>query len=295
MPSRGAVYFNPSSGPRRELLGQEVRKAAEEFGLEFVEVGKAVDVSRSVAERVAAGSRLFVAAGGDGTINSVMQSLVHTEAVLAVLPVGTLNHFARDIGVPLDWRAAFEIVLRGAVQQIDVGCINRRYFLNNISLGLYPELVKHRERLRHKTNRTWRAYAYAAWAVYQRFPHVSIALETPHHAEAIRTHVFMVSVNPYDLSGFGIVAPRTSLESGRLCVYWLPHMPKVEFVRTVARYVRGRITAIDGFRSLQTTHLRVQSSRSELRVGMDGELFELHQPLAISVEPKSLLVRVPRG
>jgi len=294
MPRRGAVYFNPSSGPRRELLRDEVRTAAEELGLEFIEIADDFDVSASVAERVAGGAPLFVAAGGDGTINHVIQSLVHTEAVLAVLPIGTLNHFARDIGLPVDWRGALDVALRGAVRQIDVGCINRRYFLNNISLGLYPELVKHRERLRHKMNRTWRAYAYAAWAVYQRFPHVSIALETAHHAEAIRTHVFMVSVNPYDLSGFGILAPRTSLESGRLCVYWLPHMPKVEFARTVARYVRGRVTAMDGFRSLQTTHLRVQSSRSELRVGMDGELFELSQPLMIRIEPRSLLVRVPR-
>lgn len=290
----GTLYFNPTSGSRREMLRAEVRAEAEANGIEFVEVVRGSNISESVRERLGAGCKLFIAAGGDGTLNGVLQPLVHTDAALAILPVGTLNHFARDIALPLDWRGAFDVALRGATRQIDVGCVNTRYFVNNISLGLYPEMVEHRERLRMKSNRTWRAYAYASWAVFRKFPHVTLTLETPQLSEVIRTHVFMVSVNPYDLSGFGVIAPRASLESGRLCVYWVPHMPKLEFARAVARYVRGKMSAINGFRFLQTTQLRVQSSRSELRVGMDGELFEMSPPLSVKIEPRALLVKVPR-
>ena len=291
------MYFNPSSGSRN-IDRDAVRAETIRAGLDFVEIGRESNVEADVIDRMKHRQTFFLAAGGDGTINHVAQPLVHTHAVLGVLAMGTFNHFARDLNLPLDWRRALKVALSGPTRHIDVARVNDRYFLNNISLGLYPEAVEQREKLRGTSK--LKAYLYASLTTLQKFPHVSLVVETPHRGEAIRTHIFMVSVNPYDLTRIGLVAPRVSLQGGRLAVYWLPHMPKLQFIRILARYVSGKIDASE-FRSIYTTHLKVQSSRSAIAVGMDGEVFKMPSPLLISIEPKSLAVKVadsravPRG
>lgn len=282
------MYFNPSSGSRN-VDRDVVRTEATRAGLDFVEISPDTDVESDVTDRLKHRQSFFVAAGGDGTINHVAHPIVNTPAVLGVLPLGTFNHFARDLNLPMEWRKALKVALHGPTRHIDVARVNDRYFLNNISLGLYPEAVEHREKLRGKSK--FQAYLYASLNTLRRFPHVSLFVETPYSGEAIKTHIFMVSVNPYDLTRIGLVAPRVSLQGGRLAVYWLPHMPKLQFIRVLAKYVSGTIDAGE-FRFIHTPQLKVQSTRSNLSVGMDGELFRTVSPLMISIAPKSLAVKV---
>src|SRR5207237_2088065 len=77
----------------------------------------------------------------------------------------------------------------------------------------------------------WKARLYAAYMTLRKYPHVSFTVETEHHQEVIRTHVFMVSNNSYDLSRIGIEAPRSMMTEGRLTVYWLPHLPRMALMR----------------------------------------------------------------
>ncbi len=293
MPIKGTIFYNPSSGSKGGPTNQELEEAARAADLELVAVTPDLDIPALIRARIAQTQRLFIAAGGDGTINHVMQALVKTEAVLGVLPLGTYNHFAKDLGIPLDWKQALEIALRGATMQIDVGRVNERYFLNNICLGLYPEVVERREE-KGRDYARWRAVPYAVYTAFRKFPHVSLNIESAHHFEAIRTHLFMVSNNPYELSQIGMEAPRPSLEQGCISVYWLPHMPKLQFIRVVARYFRGKVDGFAGFRSIRTTQLKVQSSHSMLRLGLDGELVRMAPPLNITTVPRSLLVKAPR-
>jgi diacylglycerol kinase family enzyme len=268
------------------------RAAAAEAGLELVEISGGIDVPREVRLRLERGVRLFVAAGGDGTVNHVLQPLINADATLAVIPVGTYNHFARDAGIPLDWREALDVALDGQTRQVDTARINERFFVNNLSLGLYPELVARREEKGRDYPR-WKARLYAFYGTLQKYPHVTLTIETPHHQEVVRTHVFMISNNSYDLSRLGIEAPRNTLEAGRLSVYWLPHLPRVQLMKFVAHYLAGRVRSAPGFRSFHTTRVKVQTSRKKLRVGLDGEVHEMSTPLVITSVPQSLLVKVP--
>lgn len=286
------MFLNPSSGA--QLAAGELASAAEEAGLEVVHLTRDVDVAATIRERMRDGRRLFVAAGGDGTVNCVIQPLVHSEAVLGVIPMGTFNHFARDAGVPLDWREALEVALNGTTRQVDAARANERFFVNNISMGLYPELVARREE-RGRQYPRWKARLYAAYGTLQHYPHVTVTLESEHHQMAVRTHVLMVSNNPYDLSRVGIDAPRTTLEEGRLSVYWLPHLRRIALMRFLAHYLAGRVHEAPGFRSFRTSRMKVHASKRHLRVGVDGELFTFHMPLVITIAPKSLLVRVARA
>jgi YegS/Rv2252/BmrU family lipid kinase len=292
--SRGTLFFNPSSGvklPQAELSAIEA--SATEQGLEVIHVTRDVDIAATIRERMRQNKSLFVAAGGDGTVNCVVQAVAHTDATMAVIPVGTFNHFARDIGIPLDWRAALDVAINGAKKQVDVARVNDRYFVNNISLGLYPEMVSRREE-RGRDYPRWKARFYAMYVTLQKYPHVSLTLESEHHQEVVRTHMLLISNNTYDLSRVGIEAPRTTLEEGRLSVYWLPHVPRIELMKFIAHYFAGRVRTAPGFRSFRTQQLKVRSSHKEIRLGVDGEVFTMQTPLVITIAPQSLLVKVPR-
>ena len=294
MPStRGTLFFNPSSGKKlgEGTLG-DLTAAAAGAGLEVIELTREIDCTAAVRERIQRGLKLFVAAGGDGTVNNILQAVVNTDAALGVIPAGTYNHFARDLSIPLDWKEALDVVENGRTEQVDVGRVNERYFVNNLSIGLYPELVAKREEKGRDYPR-WKARLFAAYATLQKYPHVTLLIDSAHHHELVRTHVFMVSNNSYDLSQIGVEAGRESMDEGRLSVYWLPHLPRVALMRFVARYLAGRVKETPGFRSFRTTQMRVQSRRSSIRVGIDGELADLTTPLSITIAPRSLNVRVP--
>jgi diacylglycerol kinase family enzyme len=291
---KGLMLLNPSSGvklPPAEV--ESLQAAAREAGLEVVPVSRDLDCPALIRERMREGRRLFVAAGGDGTVNNVVQALVHTDAVLGVIPIGTYNHFARDLGIPLSWRDALDVVTGGATRQIDAARANERFFVNNISMGLYPELVSKRES-RGRDYPRWKARLYAAYTTLQKFPHVAVTLDSEHHHEVVRTHVLMVSNNTYDLSRIGVDAPRAGLGEGRLSVYWLPHVPRLKLMSFIAHYLAGRVRSAPGFRSFRTARLKVQSSKQHLHVGIDGEVVTVDMPLVVTIVPQSLLVRVPR-
>jgi YegS/Rv2252/BmrU family lipid kinase len=291
---RSALFLNPTAGVRFSPAEASALEAvAKEAGLEIFRVERGVDVSDTIREQLRVGRKMFVVAGGDGTISSVVQALVNSEAVVGVVPLGTYNHFARDLGVPLDWREALDVALSGTVRQVDAGRVNDRFFINNVSIGLYPELVARREE-RGRDYRRWKARLHAAYATLRKYPHVTLAIETEYLHEIVRTHVFLVSNNSYDLSRIGIEAPRNTLEEGRLSVYWLPHIPRIVLMRFVAHYLAGRVRNTPGFRSFRTTQLKVQSAKKRLSLGIDGEVFTMAPPLVITIVPKSLLVKVPR-
>jgi YegS/Rv2252/BmrU family lipid kinase len=293
--TKGVLFFNPSSGvktPAAELSA--LQQSASDAGLEVIQVTRDLDCASLIRDRLREARRRVGAAGGDGTINTVIQPLVHTEAILGVIPVGTYNHFAKDLGIPLAWRDALEVVMSGETKPIDAARINDRFFVNNVSMGLYPELVARREEKGRDYPR-WKARLYAAYATLQKYPHVAVTLDTEHHHEVIRTHVLMISNNTYDLSRLGIEAPRRALEEGRLSIYWLPHVPRLALTSFVAHYLAGRVREAPGFRSFRTSRAKIQSSKSHLHLGIDGEVVTMNTPLTITIVPQSLSVKVPKA
>jgi len=288
------MFLNLSSGVKLPDAERErLRSAATDAGVEVIDLDQRVDVAGIIRQRLQEGRRLFIAAGGDGTVNSVVQPLVHSEATLGVVPVGTYNHFARDLGIPLDWPSALDVALNGQLHQVDTARANDRFFVNNMSIGLYPELVARREE-RGREYPRWKARLYAVYTTMRKYPHVSFTVETEHHQEVIRTHVFMVSNNSYDLSRIGVEAPRSMMTEGRMTVYWLPHLPRVALMRFAAHYLAGRVTTTPGFRMFRTARMKVQTRHAVLQVGIDGELHKLTTPLTVTIVPQSLLVKVPR-
>lgn len=288
---KGVLLLNPRAGTFPDE--SSLRTTAAERGLRVVEIEPGLDVRAVVREALDAGMRTFVVAGGDGSVHHVAQALVGTDGVLGVVPVGSVNHLARDLQLPIDdWQAAFEIALRGEVRQIDVGRVNGRYFLNSVMLGIYPTISAYRERFRSMNSR-WAAYLKAIRLALHHFPHVTLVVELDGRVETFRTQMFVVAVNSYDLAQVGVVAPKTTFNDGRVSIYSLSFMSRWQFIRATAKYLRGKVGEVPGFRSIRTTQLRVDTGRRRLRVSLDGELVEMQTPLQIAAVPSSLLVRAP--
>lgn len=289
---RGVLFLNPRAGTFSTAEESDLRTLAAENGLRVIDVEPEVDIRAIVRDSLAAGMRSFVAAGGDGTVHHVAQGLVHTEGVLGILPAGSINHLARDLEIPLDWRQALEIALRGTVKQIDVGQVNGRYFLNSVMFGMYPTISEYRERFR-STHSRWRAYAKATRLALNHFPYVTLVVELDGRVETFRTQMFVVAINSYDLTQVGLVSPKTTFNDGRVTIYSLSFLSRPQFIRAAARYLRGSIGDMPGFRRIRTAALRVDFAHQKLRIALDGELVDLESPLQIAAVPASLLVRAP--
>jgi diacylglycerol kinase family enzyme len=292
---RGILFLNPRAGTFSPGDESALRTMAAENDLRVLDVSPELNVRAAIREALDAGMRTFIVAGGDGSVHHVAQALVNTDGVLGVIPVGSVNHLARDLMVPLgDWQAAFEIALKGEVRQIDVGRVNGHYFINSVMLGLYPSISEFRERFR-SINSRWAAYFKAARLALRHFPHVTLVVEMDGRVQTFRTQMFVIAVNAYDLSQVGMVAPKTTLHDGRLSIYSLSFMSRVEFMRAAAKYFRGKIGDVQGFRSTRTAQMRVDTAKRRMRVSIDGELIEMQTPLQIAAVPSSLLVRAPQS
>src|SRR5205085_5901715 len=143
----GAVAADPKIG---EKVATALKKAGVEAEVELVAGGDCAVRCRAVAERRDA---MVIVGGGDGTISAAASALVGTETLLGILPLGTLNHFGRDLGIPTDLDEAAALIAARTVREVDVAEMNDRTFINNSAIGLYPLLVLDRDSQRKRLGR----------------------------------------------------------------------------------------------------------------------------------------------
>jgi diacylglycerol kinase family enzyme len=247
-------------------------------------------VRRALAER----DGPIVAGGGDGTVSAVASLLVDTGRTLGVLPLGTLNHFAKDAGLPLNLEEAAQVLIDGATVRLDVGEVNGRIFLNNSSLGLYPTLVHKRERLQERLEyRKWPAFAWAALSALNRYPFVEARIAAETHDLVRHSPFIFIGNNEYRIEGFNIGA-RTCLDSGWLWLYAVHDTGRWGLAKFALRAVLGRLRNQQDFDRIRAKQLLITSRHKRLRVAADGEVELMHTPLRYRIRPGALQVLVPR-
>ncbi|MFN2386979.1 MAG: diacylglycerol kinase family protein [Thermoanaerobaculia bacterium] len=291
-----SVILNASAGTAgaeklpdrlRELLGgygEEPRVLAAESG---------DDVVRLAHEEVARGARTVVAAGGDGTVNAVASVLVDTDRTLGVLPLGTLNHFARDLGIPTDLEGAARILREGPARAVDVGEVNGKIFLNNSSLGLYPTIVRHREEQQERLGRSkWFALFWATFRVLLRHHSVMVRLRVGEEERVLRTPILFVGNNEYDMEGFEI-GQRSRLDAGELCVYLTKRPGFWALIRLALRALFGHLHEDRDFEAFRVREATIETRRPRLHVATDGEVRTFDSPLRYRIRSRALRVRTP--
>ena len=288
-----AVLLNATSGSCDSPA--EVEQALQAAGLApQVYVGARGEDMAALARRaLRERPSILVAGGGDGTLNTVANALVGSDTALGVLPLGTLNHFAKDLGIPLDLDGAARVLAAGRRAALDVGEVNGRRFLNNASLGIYPDIVRERTRQQRRFGRSrFAAMLWATLGVVNRAPLLSLRLELEDGARVCRAPFVFVGNNEYTMEGFRI-GTRARLDEGCLSIYTTSHCHRGGLLKLALRALVGRLRQADDFMALRARTLRVETSRGRILVATDGEVSVMQTPLEFRLLPRALEVIVP--
>jgi diacylglycerol kinase family enzyme len=235
----------------------------------------------------------LVVGGGDGTISAAASALIGTETMLGILPLGTLNHFARDLGIPVKIEEAVELIAKRAERRVDVAEMNDRIFINNSAIGLYPLMVVDRDAQRRRLGRSKRlAMIVASVRTLARFHHERLTLTVNDEKERIDTPLLFVGNNDYRVD-IGAAGQRESVEDGCLSVLVMRKKTRRGFIAATVRALLNRARDDDMVRVDDVTRLRVSSRRAMLPISLDGEIVRVTPPLDYKIRHKALRVIAP--
>jgi diacylglycerol kinase family enzyme len=291
------VILNPAAGDKTQAKTQsEVNDLFRTFGYEPEVVLLRADQTPEVAARAAsARASIVVAGGGDGTVSGVAAGVMGTQAALGILPLGTFNHFAKDLHIPLDLRAAVEVIVAQHLDRVDVGEVNGHVFINNSSIGIYPNIVEEREALRRRGHRKWPAMAIATFRVVRRHRGVTVRIKVDGVERTWRTPFVFVGNNEYAIDGVGLGA-RTRLDEGTLYAYLTPRTRARYLPVLVVKALLGRASQSGEFEIVPATELTIDMPRTRrIHVAVDGEVSTMIAPLRYRACPRSLPVVIPRA
>lgn len=286
-----AAIVNAKAGTAASA-GKALREAGSAFSVHEVDPG---DIERAVRAEVDRGAERVVVAGGDGTVATAAAILVGTPVALAVLPGGTLNHFARSHGIPTAEAEAVGVAAEGRVETADVGDVNGRTFLNTSSVGAYVLFVRTRERFERYVGYRLASIAAAVRVMFELRGY-RVTLEADGQTRVYRTPIVFIGVGERELRvpllgervgngrrGLHVIVVR-GRTAGRL------------FVVALAAASRGvaavsRTPMLDSF---VVDRVTIDMPRPEGNVAVDGELERMRAPLEYSIRRDALRVVVPR-
>ena len=238
---------------------------------------------------------LVVVGGGDGTLGCAAQALVdgakkHAGATLGVLPLGTRNHLALELGVPADLAEAAKLIAAGTTRRIDLGRVNGEVFVNNASVGFYPQLVREREEI----GLPKKVAAIPATArALGRIRHHRLRLHLPDEARDVVTPMLFVGNNRYTLDA-GHLGERAALDDGVLSIYAIASRRRLALIGFALRMLVGRADPERDFAAVgEAATLTVSGRSGHIDIALDGEVKRMAMPLEFEVERGALPVIAP--
>lgn len=290
------VLLNARAGALRRAgeteIASLVREACRAAGLDaHVERLGPDEIERVARTAAEVGAPLVVVGGGDGTVRAAAQALAGSRTALGILPMGTLNHCARDLGLPLGLADAARVVAEGTTRAIDLGDLDGKVFVNNSALGLYPHLVREREEQERRVR--WsrlKSLAHAAWRTFWRFPMLDLDVRRPPGIGTLRSPLVFVGNNEY---AFGPrLGRRGRLDAGRLWMCAVRPMGRWRFLWLCLR----SLVAADPKTKHFACHLLEELAidvRHDTWVSLDGEVHLARGRLTYRIRPAALRVIVP--
>lgn len=243
---------------------------------------------------IATGAAMVVAGGGDGTINAVASVMVDSGVPFGVLPLGTLNHFAKDLDIPLDLDDAIANLAQGRRIKVDVGDVNGQIFLNNSSLGLYPDIVRDRVKQQRRLGRgKWMAFGWATMAALRRYPFLAVRLNLNGQRHERHTPFVFIGNNEYLMEGFNI-GERERIDQGTLSLYVAQRPGRLGLVRLALHALFGRLARLKDFDIVLAKEVEIETRHKRLRVSTDGEVTVMSTPLHYRIRASALTVVVPK-
>lgn len=286
------VLINRSGGAAA-AMGESLASAVEDA---FAAAGRPISLQILGGDEIAeaarrhAGAPLVAIGGGDGTIGAAASALVHTSSALAVLPLGTRNHFARQLGVPFDLTEAARLAVSGQRRRIDVGAAGDRVFVNTASFGIYTRFVRLRGR---GSAPRWLSSIPATWHVLRRMRSQRFALRIDGERRDLATPLLFIGNNEYS-TALGHLGERESLEDGRLSVCAVAARSPRQLLGFAARALLGLARVDRDFEEYATARRVDIVGEGHIEGALDGELALLPLPLRLRSLPAALGVVTPR-
>ena len=279
-----------AEGRAIDEVAAALRGAGISGDIELVDGAAIAQHARAAAGR---GDKLLIVGGGDGSVSAAAGVLAGTETRLAILPLGTLNHFARDLGIPLALDEAAAVIAAGRERTVDVAEVNGRPFVNNAAIGLYPLMLLDRQSQQSRLGRSKRlAVVVASLRTMWNFHAWRLRLRADGGDKRVETPLLFVGNNEYRLALPG-AGSRESLEDGKLSVLVMRSKSLPGFVAATARVLIGHQRDDDMVDLGGVTELMVESRRRRLTLGIDGETATLETPLTFRIRPRALRVISP--
>ncbi len=300
------LIFNPTAGRQRARALRQCVERLRLLGMEGLEVletqkqGDALEMARAASRR---GVQVVIAMGGDGTINEVINGVAGTQTAIGMLPAGTVNLTAQEIGVTRDWRRACDVIVHGETLAVPVGRVEvamtpdmgapreTRRFLMNAGVGLDAHAVQHISRRR----KDYLGKAeYLVSGIRSLFAYAYPILRVEDEAGAVREGHTLIATN---LESYGLripMAPGGGLTQPWLntCLYGKASIPAVvgDFLKTlVGRHIHSPSVSFQPAR-----RLTIRSLGEAAPVQIDGD-FIGYTPVTIEIEPGALQLKVPIG
>ncbi|MDQ4126817.1 MAG: diacylglycerol kinase [Actinomycetota bacterium] len=290
--SSAHLILNPAAGSTAAFRGR-LTAAARKRGIRVRVLEPGEDARIATLEAVETGARSLAVAGGDGTVAAVAGVAVERDLPLVVVPTGTLNHFARDLGLDLVRPLlALDALYAGHERRVDVGRINGRPFINNVSLGVYAEMLAdpgyRRDKLRVAQTKLQAAFS-------DPEARRALRITPPEEAPLQSVVAVVVSNNPYEYARWDRLGHRHRLDTGTLQVSVLDASTLDQLERLLAGTLVGTIKLRPALRRWTSERLDIGVPGQRVRAGVDGEPITLEAPLGFSVDPGGLRVLVPDG
>ena len=288
--NRGGGSFNEQAVERLEALFEEHGIAPE---IRLVAPG---DLGAVCAEAAQAKAHdVVAAAGGDGTIATAAAALAGTGRALGVLPLGTLNHFARDAGIPIDLAQAVALIAAGQSRRVDLAEVNGHIFINNSAVGLYPEMVRFRDETQARTGRSKRlAMMSASLRALRSFRRRRLWISAEGLEAPLRTPLLFVGNNRYEVNLLAL-GRRAAIDQGELCLYAVRARSRLHLFWAGLRGVFGKLDQQQDFLTAYVREAQISANRAALSLSLDGEALTLPTPLCYRILPGALTLIAPEA
>lgn len=297
--TRVAVIINESSG------GSKGSNPLEPVNAAFAKVGMTADIhvlSKSnpvdsmIRELAGRGDTTVVAGGGDGTISSVANAILggNSKMKLALLPLGTLNHFTKDLRIPQEIEKAAHIIKEGYSKPVDVCEINGHYFINNSAIGVYPMVVLDREAQERKGGSKWPSLFGASLRALKKFDCMKVSVEMEGRRSQKETPLIFIGNDRYIMEGTEI-GTRKRLDEGILTVLVTKKSSRLHLITDALLAFFGGMREAKNLDLSHVRELTITLNKPETNVSLDGEVKKLKSPLVYRSVPNAIEVIVPQN
>ncbi len=239
------------------------------------------------AREIKQNSAIVIAAGGDGTINEVLNGLIGGNCILGVIPIGSGNDFVRMLNMPRDYEKAIGIIQQQNIMRIDVGKVNERYFLNGLGIGFDAYVVIESQKV--KWLRGFVMYLFAILKTLTHYHNMRIHLEINGRQE--ERDIFMLTIgNGKSLGGGFFLTPRAKLDDGMFDICIFRALSRLEVLKNLPKALNGKHLSLHQVEYLQAQQISV-SSPDWLPMHIDGELLPTNiQHVSVEVIPRAIKV-----